>query len=134
MRALAMLTRLAERYASYEEGPTRRRDDAQTLLRMCASLDEEGARIYLERFVNKWRLDLTLHAEELSDSARAALTPREEGPMRLGLVRRRPMTELERLVQEELALGERAEQAPAEEKEEITITFQAADGSIHCLP
>jgi hypothetical protein len=57
MKAQRMLQILAGRYAVME-GPMRRQLDAQTLLKMATHLDEEGARIYLERFVAKWRLDL----------------------------------------------------------------------------
>ena len=93
IQARGMLREVAQRYAREMEGPARRRQDAQALLRMWEALDEEGARVYLERFVAKWRVEHGASAEEQVSAGS------------LGLVRRRPMTELERHIYEELARG-----------------------------
>lgn len=129
MKAQRMLQILAGRYAVME-GPMRRQLDAQTLLNMATHLDEEGARIYLERFVAKWRLDLQevttgQNQPEIPSAALAALTARDEVRRSSAstLVRRRPMTELERRVQEELV----------ESAAEVTITVEGIDGQVRAI-
>ena len=81
MQTKQMLRQLALRYL--HDGPVRRRQDCETILGMCDSLDEASARVYLAQFVSKWRL-----------------APDEERPV--PLMRRRPMPELERRVYMEL--------------------------------
>lgn len=139
MKAHAMLNMLASRYAT-GPGPVRRQLDAQTLLKMAPSLDEESSRIYLERFVSKWRVDLTEVDGERSEYDRAVEgVPR--APRNPGLIRRRPMTELERKVQEELSLAasgptttQHDTQEPVEEAPRaVTVTFEDAQGNVHTL-
>lgn len=129
MRSQRMLQVLAGRYAVMD-GPMRRQLDAQTLLNMATHLDEEGARIYLERFVAKWRLDLqedvmasapldvgTLECIAQHDTARRSAVS--------SLVRRRPMTELERRVQEELM---EVASPPS-----VLITLEGEDGEVRAI-
>ena len=73
------------------EGPARRAQDAATILSMLEGLDEDGARVYLEQFVKKWRL--------LPEPAPS------ERPSRGPTIRRRPMTQLERRVYLEFLAG-----------------------------
>lgn len=152
MKAHAMLNMLASRYAT-GAGPVRRQLDAQTLLRMTPHLDEESSRIYLERFVSKWRVDLTVVDGEQQEYDRA-VEGVARGARNPGLIRRRPMTDLERKVQEELSLEPRDlpvrqlaeaiphEPGPREAHEEeasepssplVTVTFEDAQGNVHTL-
>ena len=81
MQTKQMLRQLALRYL--HDGPVRRRQDCETILGMCDSLDEASARIYLTQFVSKWRL-----------------APEQDRPA--PVLRRRPMSELEKRVYMEL--------------------------------
>lgn len=83
--AKTMLERVAYRYQY--GGPVSRQRDASTLLAMAGQLEESSARVYLERFLEKWRL--------------ADPPTRPSAP----LIRRRPMSDLERTIYMELAEG-----------------------------
>lgn len=87
MKVQEMLRQLALRCE--QDGPIRRQQDAATILSMVDALDEDAARTYLERFVDKWRL----------------APAREEHPAHSPLARRRPMSDLERRVYLELVAG-----------------------------
>ena len=140
MKAHAMLNMLASRYAT-GEGPVRRQLDAQTLLKMAPNLDEESSRIYLERFVSKWRVDLTEVDGGRQEYDRAVDGVQRNTTRHTGLIRRRPMTDLERKVQEELTLDAPgappvlAGQDPATTTplQPVTITFEDANGEVHTL-
>ena len=108
MKASVMLGMMARRYASEEGGPRGRRADAETLLAMAPSLEEQSARVYLERFMSKWRVG----SEEAE----------EEGT---GWVRRRPMTQLERRAQAKMARSPRREQ--------VRVTAEDAEGRVVTL-
>ena len=95
MKATEMLEMVAARF-SEQAGPMKRRQDAEAILRVLPSLDEHGARIYLERFLEKW--------DDSSASTEVAI---------VGFSRRRPMSELERRVYEQLAKGEPANKTRA---------------------
>lgn len=100
MKIREMVELVAQRYST--GGPVSRQRDAAALGRIVESLDEDGARVYLERFVTKWRL-----------------FPREESSAaRPQLVRRRPMPDLERRIYRALATGE---PAPTPDAIEITV-------------
>ncbi len=77
MNALSMLQQFADRYR--HDGPFRRRQDAVTLLTLSEQLDEDGARVYLARFIQKWQLEATLTVAHRT-------------------ARRRPMSDMERAI------------------------------------
>lgn len=87
MNAKPMLQQLAMRY--HNHGPMRRQHDAQIILQMLDRLDDEGARIYMDNFVRKWNL--------LDDPSRASAQPAIKTA-----IRRRPMSELEQRVYQQL--------------------------------
>jgi len=99
--AKTMLERVAYRYQY--GGPVSRQRDASTLLAMAGQLEESSARVYLERFLEKWRL---------ADAPTQSSAP---------LIRRRPMSDLERTIYMELAEGIPSE-APKVEIEVIEDT------------
>ena len=98
MRATEMLRAVALEYS--EDGPMKQVQDAKALLTLLPGLDEEGARVYLDRFMTKWAAPEPPTPEEVAAS---------------GFSRRRPMTEFERRVQARLL----AREAPRE----IVIEF-----------
>ena len=84
MKLKEMVERVGERYA--QTGPMSMRRDARALRAIASELDEAAARVYLDRFVTKWRLFET-HGEGASAAP----------------IRRRPMPELEQRVHAALA-------------------------------
>jgi hypothetical protein len=95
-----MLRAVALEYA--EDGPMRQVQDARALLTLLPGLDEEGARVYLDRFMTKWTAPEPPTPEEVAAS---------------GFSRRRPMTEFERRVHARLL----ARESPRE----VVIEFDA---------
>ena len=108
MRATAMLEQIAQ--MARHVGPQGQRHDAETLLKMAPSLTEEAARVYLDRFLAKWRL------------AKEEIELRPPGPRSLS--RRRPMDELERAVYLELAM--RIPKAANDQRELDTVRITVA--------
>ena len=89
MRATEMLRAVALEHS--EDGPMRQVQDARALLTLLPGLDEEGARVYLDRFMKKWAAPEPPTPEEVAAS---------------GFSRRRPMSEFERRVQARLLAKE----------------------------
>ncbi len=89
MRASEMLRAVAQEYA--QDGPMKQVQDARALLTLLPGLDEEGARVYLDRFMKKWAAPEPPTPEEVTAS---------------GFSRRRPMTDFERRVHARLLAKE----------------------------
>ena len=105
MNALSMLQQFADRYR--HDGPFRRRQDAVTLLTLSEQLDEDGARVYLARFIQKWQLEGTLTAPHRT-------------------ARRRPMTDMERAIAAALSTPQGGHRpAPAREVEDAEAAPRA---------
>ena len=98
MKSTEMLRAIVQEYS--ESGPMRRVQDAKAILTVLPGLDEEGARVYLDRFMEKWSQPAT--PEEVAASK---------------FSRRRPMTEFERRVHAHML----AKEAPRE----LVIEFDA---------
>lgn len=114
MSPFERLRRLATRY--HDDGPARRRADARTILAILDELDDQAARVFFARFVQKWGLD-----DEGEPQEPVAETPPAEI---IPLVRRRPMLDLERAVIEELERDEA--EASDDAQGVIIITFEQA--------
>ena len=85
--------------------------------------------MYLERFVSKWRVDLMeLSAAEYERAVEGVAV----APPRVGLIRRRPMTDLERLVQDELS-QDVVVREQQDTGSEVLVTFEDQDGHVHAL-
>lgn len=89
MNSKTLLKNLAQSHLHH--GPHKRRQDAETLLSMLDVLDNEGARIYMERFINKW---------QLLD---------QNQPPQATFIRRRPMSQMEQQVTQHLIDGDTKE-------------------------